>query len=76
MMKRSIFLNSFSDDSFENGFAKVRRGDKWGYINTQGKEVIPVIYDKLGNYIFKGLCEAKRDEKWGFVNTEGRGSNS
>ncbi len=27
---------------FSEGYAAVRKGDKWGYVNTKGEEVIPV----------------------------------
>lgn len=30
---------------FSEGLARVRRGNKWGYINEEGKEIIPLIYD-------------------------------
>lgn len=31
----------------KNGFYKVSDGDLWGFINTKGEEVIPVIYDQV-----------------------------
>ncbi len=30
---------------FSEGLARVRRGNKWGYINEEGEEIIPLIYD-------------------------------
>lgn len=30
---------------FNDGYAAVRKGDKWGYINTKGEEVIPPTID-------------------------------
>ena len=30
---------------FSEGYAAVRKGDKWGYINTKGEEVIPTNID-------------------------------
>ena len=30
---------------FHKGFACVRQGDKWGYINDKNETVIPFIYD-------------------------------
>lgn len=52
--------------------ARVQRNGKWGYVNKEGKEVIPVIYDQIRDYFFKGICEAMREGKYGFVNTEGK----
>lgn len=34
-------------ERFRNGIARVRRNEKYGYINADGKEVIPVIYDSI-----------------------------
>ncbi len=53
---------------FNEGFAAVKNGDKWGFINTEGKEVVPCKYEKVG--IFKnGFAIVKNGEKWGVVNT-------
>ena len=35
------------------GYARVRIGDKWGAINAQGEEIIPVKYDEM----FPICCE-------------------
>ena len=56
---------------FNNNYAVVSIGSKYGAINKLNKEVIPVIYDQLG-----GIGEGRRammrvGDKWGFVNTEG-----
>lgn len=32
------------------GLAKVRKDDKWGFINGKGKEVIPISYDEVGGF--------------------------
>ena len=32
---------------FHKGFACVRQGDKWGFINEKGEEVIPFIYEDM-----------------------------
>lgn len=41
--------NKFSEydfvGDFSEGLARVRKADKWGYIDEEGNEVIPLIYD-------------------------------
>lgn len=55
---------------FQNGFASVRNGEKWGVINTEGKEVVPCIYDMV-NPFNDGLAVVLKNDKWGYVNTKG-----
>jgi len=47
-----------------------RKGDKWGYIDKQGKIVIPIQYDKAG-FFSEGLAPVKFNSKWGFIDTKG-----
>lgn len=35
---------------FKNGLAKVQYNNKYGFINTNGKEVIPIKYAETGNF--------------------------
>ena len=35
---------------FQDGYASVRLGDKWGVINKRGKEIIKPQYENLGNF--------------------------
>ncbi len=37
----------FGMKGFSNGFAPVKVGEKWGFLNTAGKLAIPAIYDKV-----------------------------
>ena len=55
---------------FENGFASVRNGEKWGVINTEGKEVVPCIYDMVNSF-HDELAAVCKNDKWGYVNTKG-----
>lgn len=55
---------------FENGFASVRNGEKWGAINTEGKEVVPCIYDMVHSFNDE-LAAVCKNDKWGYVNTKG-----
>ena len=55
---------------FENGFAGVQNGEKWGFINTEGKEIVPCVYDMVSSFN-DGLAAVCKNDKWGYVNTEG-----
>lgn len=66
--------------AFDNGLAKVRKGDNWGIINTDGKEIVPVKYNLIEKYapaIYRVAAGGKikdgvlLDEKYGFINTAG-----
>lgn len=55
---------------FENGFAAVQNGEKWGFINTEGKEIVPCIYELVSSFSDGMACVCKNG-KWGYVNTNG-----
>jgi hypothetical protein len=57
-------------DDFQNDFARVRKDDKYGYINKQGKEVIPLIYDEVYNFQ-NDFAIVRNNNKFGFINREG-----
>lgn len=59
-------------ENFRNGQATVGQGDKYGIINREGKEIVPIAYDR---YIMKPVDDGvpvKCGGKYGFVNTEGK----
>ena len=61
--------------SFSDGLARVKLNGKWGFVNTQGKEVIPLMYDNV-DFFSEGLSRVSLGDdetgKWGFVNTQGK----
>ena len=57
--------------NFYGGFAQVRLGGKWGFVDVKGKVVIPLEYDQVGNFS-KGLAGVKLNDKWGFVDATGK----
>lgn len=67
-------------DFTDNGYAVVRKDQKCGLIDLQGIEVIPPIYDELGNYednLFAyGYISAVKDGKFGFLDAQGKESVS
>jgi len=52
----------------ESDLARVFKDNKFGFVNSAGKEAIKVQYDDAG--IFSdGLAAVKVDGKWGYINT-------
>ncbi len=56
---------------FEEGFAAVKINDKWGFIDTNGIEVIPAKYDDVSKF-HNGFAAVKINDKWGVINKEGK----
>ena len=53
------------------GLAWVRKGNKYGFIDTAGQVVVPLQYD--GTWGFnEGLASVRQDAQWGFINTTGK----
>lgn len=46
----AIALHAVGTAQEKKYLAQVRLNDKFGYIDTSGKEVVPVIYDDVGDY--------------------------
>ena len=67
---KTKYLEYDSAGCFSEGLAAVGLDGKYGYINTQGVEVIPCKYDSAGCFS-EGLAPIKLDYKWGFINTKG-----
>ena len=50
-------------DFFYNGFAGVCIDDKWGFINKDGEEICPLIYDEIIHPFQDGVTVARLGEK-------------
>lgn len=55
---------------FVEDYCTVGRGDKYGALNSSGKEVIPLEYDNVKTEFSEGLLGAKKNGKWGFVSSD------
>jgi hypothetical protein len=56
---------------FHEGLALIR-GKLWfGYINKEGKVVIPIEYD-LGSHFHEGFASVKKGCYWAFINSNGQ----
>lgn len=53
-----------------DGVAAVESNSKWGFINEDGQEVIPCIYEEVWRFSH-GIVRVKHDGKWGFINKKG-----
>ena len=64
-------INSYDDFGvYSEGMIPVVKDNKYGYVNTDGKECVPCIYDKA--FSFKnGLARVSKDNKFGFINKQG-----
>ena len=53
----------------ERGIFKVN--EKEGFIDSEGKIIIPPIYDNVSEFGKNGLAPVKVDDLWGYIDTEG-----
>ncbi len=69
-------IGAVSEDLWET-----KQADKWGFLDSTGKEVIPFIYDKIGAFDFEdgsfngfndGLAMVKLNGKWGVIDKAGK----
>lgn len=56
---------------FSEGRAAVKKGDKWGYINTKGEEVIPCQY-AMASPFCEDMAAILKDGKWGYIDRNGK----
>jgi hypothetical protein len=61
----------FGLKGFDNGLVPVRQGEKWGYLNTEGKITIPIKYDKATPFN-EGFAVVKNNETYIIVNKQGK----
>ena len=59
------------DSVFTEGFKRVAINKKLGYINTQRKEITPIIYDN-GDVFSEGLAMVLKNNKAGFIDVNGK----
>ncbi len=57
--------------NFQEGLAVVSKNKKYGFINKNGKEVIPRIYDDVFDFS-EGLAPVLKNEKYGFIDKHGQ----
>ena len=59
---------------FIDDIARVRKGNKWGFLHRNGRPITPVQYDEVGLYAgeeFDLVARVKKNNKLGYVDVEG-----
>ena len=54
---------------FENGLARVKFGNKYGYIDKHQNQIIPCKYEDLGDFK-NGLAYFKVNDRYGYINVK------
>lgn len=57
-------------NSFSEGLAAVKVGNKWGFINADGELKIEPAYDFVGSFK-NSLCDIKLNNRWGLIDNSG-----
>ena len=68
MGKDTAFVDSIPDTAT---LKPVELNGKWGFVDKDGREVIPLKYD-YAEIFYEGLARVKLNEKYGFVDKDGR----
>ncbi len=53
------------------GLARVKKGDKYGFISTTNVMVISPRFEQADNFTKKGVCRVMLDGKYGLINDRG-----
>jgi hypothetical protein len=72
--KKGNFLRKDQFDEirfFSEGLAAVKCGGKWGYINPEGKQVIPFIFNNALSFS-EGMAAVKVENKAGYIDKSGK----
>ncbi len=56
---------------YVNGFAPVKKGDFWGFIDTNGDEVVATEYLSVKNFEAEWTIVKNKDDKWMYINQKG-----
>jgi len=59
------------EDLVREGLIAVKSDGKFGFVDKNGKEVIPPRYEEVMPFV-RGISAVKRDGKWGFVDKRGK----
>jgi serine/threonine-protein kinase len=69
---RFLFKKQFQDvEAFSDGLARVKIGDRYGFLNTKGELAIPCVYDSATSFE-DGLAEVATGTKYGCIDTDGQ----
>ncbi len=57
-------------DDFCEGIAAVSIEEKYGFIDKEGREIIPLKFDSVG-VVSEGLIAVEMEGRWGYINNKG-----
>lgn len=55
---------------FREDRAIVRKNDKYGHVDRNGKVTTPIIYDHVDQF-YEGRAIVKKNNKWGHIGLDG-----
>ncbi|MEM9884507.1 MAG: WG repeat-containing protein, partial [Bacteroidota bacterium] len=55
---------------FQEGFCRVQKEGKWGFMNDQGKEIVACQYQAARDFS-EGLAAVKKETHWAFIDSTG-----
>jgi hypothetical protein len=58
-------------DNYHEGIARAKKGTKIGYVDTEGRVIIPTEYD-YGTHFSQGMADVKKGDKHFFIDKTGR----
>lgn len=66
----NMYADDFTELPFSEGLANVAVSGRWGYINRQGEQVLPLEYSYADSFK-DGKARVSKDGKWIYINKEG-----
>ena len=71
IIKQDIYIKyDYVSKYSYSGLLAVKKNNKWGFINKEGKETTSLKYDEIG-FLIEGMIGVMLDNKWGFIDEEG-----
>lgn len=67
LFKNKNISESSSDVLFADGRVDFKEGEKYGFLDSNGKEIISAEYESVGRFC-EGLVAVKKDGKYGYIN--------
>jgi hypothetical protein len=69
--KAGVYFPDEKQEGFDEYLAIVELDGKYGFVDRNGKVIIPIIYQSVRDF-FNGLASAQLNDKWGFIDRFGK----
>ncbi|MBT3269297.1 WG repeat-containing protein [Candidatus Poribacteria bacterium] len=69
--ERVLSFDMRCEGEFKYGLLGVLVGDRWGFVDRNGEQVIPPAFESIGAGFHDGLSAIRLNGKWGFVDRQG-----